>query len=238
MKSRLLRLLRPLRILLSRRLPGFDPVYYLYWYKDVEAAGDDPQRHYLNQGWREGRDPSAGFSTRGYLAANQDVAAAGINPLLHFVRTGLSEGRIGFEKDPKSTAPLPSEPSAPLWACPIRSIPSIEGLPPLQGSVDELTRDRVNGWAFGVACPDSPAEIEVYVDGCLLGTVIASTFRPDIGKTDRSNGHHGFTFYFMPPLRTSTDHKITVQRAVDKFVLTQVILRKAESPEAERTTCI
>ena len=44
-------------------------------------------------GWREGRDPSAGFDTQGYLAANPDVAAAGLNPLDHYLQCGVYEGR-------------------------------------------------------------------------------------------------------------------------------------------------
>lgn len=103
------------RSLVRAPLPGFDPIYYLYWYTDVRAAGLDPLHHYLNFGWREGRDPSAGFSTTGYLAANPDVAKAGINPLLHFVNFGIAEGRGGHAKD--GAAPTP-RPAAPLKMLP------------------------------------------------------------------------------------------------------------------------
>ncbi len=47
----------------------------------------------LWSGWNEGRDPSAGFDTRGYLAAHPDVAAANINPLDHYLMFGIYEGR-------------------------------------------------------------------------------------------------------------------------------------------------
>ena len=95
-------------------LPGFDPIYYLFWYPDVRAAGLDPLRHYLLAGWKEGRDPSAGFSTTGYLAANPDVAAAGHNPLVHFVNTGFAEGRGGYVKDPAASAPRPTHTEEPM----------------------------------------------------------------------------------------------------------------------------
>ncbi|MBB3061887.1 hypothetical protein [Microbulbifer rhizosphaerae] len=36
----------------------FDQDYYLKHNEDVGAAGVDPFGHYLNYGWREGRDPS------------------------------------------------------------------------------------------------------------------------------------------------------------------------------------
>ena len=92
-------------------LPGFDPVFYRYWYRDVRSYRPGPLRHYLCLGWREGRDPSAGFSTRGYLAANTDVANAGVNPLIHFLEFGLTEGRGGWQKDPSK--PPPAAPLAP-----------------------------------------------------------------------------------------------------------------------------
>ena len=102
------------RPLFRAPLPGFDPVYYLYWYRDVYAAGLDPLQHFLQFGWREGRDPSAGFSTRGYIAANPDVRASGMNPLLHFLEHGLSEGRRGWEKDPLTPPPAPGAPEEPV----------------------------------------------------------------------------------------------------------------------------
>jgi hypothetical protein len=77
---------------------GFDPVFYLGSNPDVAAEGCDPWQHYLSFGWREGRDPSAQFSTNGYLSANPDVARAGMNPLVHYRCHGLSERRGGWQK--------------------------------------------------------------------------------------------------------------------------------------------
>jgi hypothetical protein len=99
-------------------LPGFDPIYYLYWYSDVRASGLDPLHHYLHYGWKEGRDPSSGFSTSGYLAANPDVAAAGHNPLVHFVNSGLAEGRAGYVKSLGSPAPQPQPTTEPMKMLP------------------------------------------------------------------------------------------------------------------------
>ena len=51
--------------LIATRLtdPLFDPVYYLAQNPDIAAAGADPYGHYMNQGWKEGRNPSALFNT-------------------------------------------------------------------------------------------------------------------------------------------------------------------------------
>ena len=65
------------------------------WYRRTYGLGEylDAADHYLQQGWRDGKDPSASFSTKGYLDQNPDVAAAGVNPLLHFEKHGYTEGR-------------------------------------------------------------------------------------------------------------------------------------------------
>ncbi len=75
--------------------PGrdFDATWYLAHNPDVAAARLDPLRHYLDYGWKEGRDPNAYFSTAWYLNQNPDVAAAGVNPLQHYADHGWREGR-------------------------------------------------------------------------------------------------------------------------------------------------
>ncbi len=67
----------------------FDAGYYLRRHGDVAAAGVDPLGHYLHAGWREGRDPSAVFSTRIYLDLNPALAPQGICPLVHFASRAL-----------------------------------------------------------------------------------------------------------------------------------------------------
>jgi len=73
--------------------PLFDAAYYLASNPDVKAAGVDPRQHYLNFGWKEGRNPDAFFDTNYYRAQNPDVAAAKLDPLLHFELFGWKEQR-------------------------------------------------------------------------------------------------------------------------------------------------
>lgn len=73
--------------------PLVDVAYYEAHNLDVARAPGNPIYHYEATGWREGRDPSAFFSTSGYLAANPDVKAAGVNPLDHYDASGWKEGR-------------------------------------------------------------------------------------------------------------------------------------------------
>lgn len=83
---------------LESPLPGFDEAYYRSWYADTCQYPHGPARHYLDLGWREGRDPSGHFSTDGYLDANPDVRVAGVNPLVHFLEVGFAQGRTGWQK--------------------------------------------------------------------------------------------------------------------------------------------
>ena len=68
--------------------PLFDLALYLSHNTDVRDARVDPLAHYLRDGWIEGRNPSADFSTRGYLALYPQLAEAGIAPLVHAAALG------------------------------------------------------------------------------------------------------------------------------------------------------
>jgi Ca2+-binding RTX toxin-like protein len=70
-----------------------DDLFYYVKNPDTFAAHVDPDLHYGQYGWKEGRDPNALFTTTGYLAANADVKANGINPLEHYRLYGFKEGR-------------------------------------------------------------------------------------------------------------------------------------------------
>ena len=71
----------------------FDEDFYRSIYADVQPPPQDVIRHYCENGWREGRNPSLDFDTKFYLATNSDIQNAGINPFWHYVVAGLSESR-------------------------------------------------------------------------------------------------------------------------------------------------
>ncbi len=63
----------------------FDREFYLLSNPDVRADGIDPLDHYLEFGWKEGRDPSPTFSTKQYIALRRRKIPEGTNPFLHFL---------------------------------------------------------------------------------------------------------------------------------------------------------
>ena len=75
------------------RISGlFDESFYLSMYPDLPSPLD-PVRHYCEQGWHEGRNPSDEFDTRFYLKTYSDIRKAGINPFWHFATSGAREFR-------------------------------------------------------------------------------------------------------------------------------------------------
>lgn len=71
----------------------FDAHYYAQEYPDARESISDPLMHFIKQGWREGKNPSAKFNTVLYLELNPDVENAELNPLVHYIKHGIREQR-------------------------------------------------------------------------------------------------------------------------------------------------
>jgi hypothetical protein len=72
---------------------GFDASYYRREYPDLALNDEGLLDHFVAAGWREGRNPCAGFDTLRYLLGNADVAACLVDPYAHYLATGKAEGR-------------------------------------------------------------------------------------------------------------------------------------------------
>src|SRR5947209_3523779 len=109
-------MIRPVSLNIIRETIGnnFDKDFYLRQNEDVKSAGHDPIVHYIEHGWREGRNPSRLFWTNYYLQSNEDVKKTEINPFFHFLVQGRLEGRrpnpVGAKLIGEGTVP-----SAQAW---------------------------------------------------------------------------------------------------------------------------
>jgi hypothetical protein len=189
---------------LIERSSLLDPDWYLQTYPDVARAGLDPLHHYMEIGWREGRDPGPDFATSAYLRANADVARSGINPLLHYVEFGHSEGRgtedhlpILEDIDPRDfdfadAAPCTSFPIADEKAIEwlrseqivdaSRTIISIEGMAVGYGTASVASRmeaatvflTQLSGCGEGVAA-DIPTSQERLIDAWFVNSACLRT---------------------------------------------------------------
>ena len=79
----------------------FSKKWYLKMYPDVAESKMDPVKHYLEHGWKEGRNPSGDFNSQIYLQLNSDVKEENINPLVHYETYGIAEGRMISLSDEK-----------------------------------------------------------------------------------------------------------------------------------------
>ena len=70
----------------------FDAKFYRKTYPDVFGSDHKLLVHYLRHGWKEGRDPSADFSTSGYLKSKGLLVPKGTNPLLHYLNNRPRNG--------------------------------------------------------------------------------------------------------------------------------------------------
>ncbi|MEH3117815.1 MAG: glycosyltransferase [Methylorubrum populi] len=138
------RLLRPKRRDAAIAAPFFDPAFYRSAYPDVAAGGGDSLLHYLDHGWREGRDPSAVFSTLYYLDRHL-ADGAPTNPLLHYARLSGAE-RLRVATLPGADFPaLQAEGVAPYFDAAFYA--RVAGL---EGGEDPLAHYLTKGWRRGL----------------------------------------------------------------------------------------
>ena len=79
-------------IMIIKELNLFDADFYTANYPDIEDY--DPLTHYIFQGWKEGKNPSAVFDNDFYLTKYPSVKRAGFNPLIHYAVRGINENRM------------------------------------------------------------------------------------------------------------------------------------------------
>lgn len=140
------RLLRPKRRDAALARPFFDAEFYRSEYPDVTAGGMDPLLHYLDHGWREGRNPSAVFATL-YYADRHLPGGVPENPLLHYARLSLAERlRVPTRPGPDASA-LQAEVIAPYFDA--RYYTRVAGLE--EGGEDPLHHYVTKGWRRGLS---------------------------------------------------------------------------------------
>ena len=91
---------------LMRRSGLFDGDYYLENNPDIRASGADPLLHFIDHGWREGRQPSVEFDAALYLREKPEVEQAGQNPLLHMLYTAAAAPDAAALAYVERTSPL------------------------------------------------------------------------------------------------------------------------------------
>ena len=68
----------------------FDPNYYLEHYPEIKAQNINPFDHYVQYGWKEGKNPSAIFETTFYVRQYLYTNKYNLNPLADYIKSKLS----------------------------------------------------------------------------------------------------------------------------------------------------
>ena len=90
-----------------------------------------------------------------------------------------------------------------------------QGLGQLVGRLDIVAEDRIIGWAYDAADPNTPVRLRILADGVVIGQAVAELYRPDLAKADIGNGCYGFEFIVAGGLSPLTRHVVRVQRVDD-----------------------
>lgn len=77
----------------------FNSTWYLKQYPEILQKGLKPLEHYLEIGWKEGKNPSNLFDNDVYLAIHEDIRNGNINPLVHYIMHGKYENRESYSVD-------------------------------------------------------------------------------------------------------------------------------------------
>lgn len=95
--------------LITAIAPHFDARFYCDENPDIARAKVNPVSHYVDYGWKEGRNPTAYFWTNYYLSSHPEVKLAGVNPFHHYLRhgrqNGLKPNPMGVERWSRPVAP-------------------------------------------------------------------------------------------------------------------------------------
>ncbi|WP_266368886.1 PQQ-dependent sugar dehydrogenase [Tellurirhabdus rosea] len=123
------------------------------------------------------------------------------------------------------TAPAPTPAPAPAPAPTPAPTPAPAPAPTVsygapEGHLDEAQCDFVKGWAVDRRALNQSVNVDIFMDGTLIGTIKADLSRPDVGTYLGDNGLHGFRFPIPTNYQTPGTHRIEARFAGSTIVLT------------------
>ncbi|MBV9785006.1 MAG: Hint domain-containing protein [Acidisphaera sp.] len=92
----------------------------------------------------------------------------------------------------------------------------------LRGSLDQVGRGEVLGWAQNAAHPDAPVCLDFLVDGVLAGQALAGLHRADLQAAGIGSGRHGFAVR----LSASLSGMLEIRRSADNALLARAALER------------
>jgi hypothetical protein len=88
----------------------------------------------------------------------------------------------------------------------------------LHGFIDAVGPSCIAGWAQNTESPETPVCLDVIVDGCCIGQMLANHYREDLAQAGLGSGRHGFLFT-PPPRQLAAAQSVEVRRSLDGAAL-------------------
>lgn len=85
----------------------------------------------------------------------------------------------------------------------------------LHGKLDEVTRERIAGWAQDSTDPDAPVALQIIDNGVPITRVLANAYRADLAEAGIGNGWHSLDVIIPGGLSPFARHVIQVRRETD-----------------------
>ena len=101
------------------------------------------------------------------------------------------------------------------------------------GHLDSATHDSCTGWAWLPGDPQATVEVELLVDGGVIGRATANAWRADVQAAGYGTGRYGFRFAFTPPLARLRGHSITARVAGGADLHGSITLEAASSLDSD-----
>jgi hypothetical protein len=83
----------------------------------------------------------------------------------------------------------------------------------VEGTLDWVTAESIDGWAWDSAKPDMPIDVDIYDGDKKLATVVADQFREDLVQAKIGNGKHSFSLPTPAGLKDGQPHSIRAKAA-------------------------
>lgn len=88
-----------------------------------------------------------------------------------------------------------------------------------EGALEAADCASITGWVWDANQPNTPLNVDIFIDGGLAATAAASTFRADLQAGGKGNGSHGFSFPTPPSLKDGAAHSVTARVTSTSFTL-------------------
>ena len=86
---------------------------------------------------------------------------------------------------------------------------------PLEGWIDDISDERIAGWAIDTDHPELPVQLQVWAGEALLGTALACEHRADLETAGKGSGRSAFYFALPLALREVAQAGLRISRAGD-----------------------